>query len=88
MPASPNWQRAEAAKAAPQLQRLQDFFDGTDAVRARSKTYVPQLEKESDKNYALRSTGVAALYQQFQCEPRAIGWVFECGGRDCHYLFR
>jgi hypothetical protein len=55
----PTWRRPEVEAVADQLQRLADFDAGTDAVRARVRDYLPQLERESDRYYAMRSTAVA-----------------------------
>lgn len=72
----PNWQRDDAAAVAPQLQRLQDFFDGTDAVRAAKAKYLPQLEKEPDRNYKLRSTGSAVPGSLTRTVEASVGRIF------------
>lgn len=73
---SPNWQRPEAAEVTGQLTRLADFFAGTDAVRLHKNEYVPQLEKESDKNYKLRSTGVAVPGSLTRTVEGSVGRIF------------
>lgn len=73
---TPAWRRPEVVAADPQLQRLADFFDGTDAVRARVTSYLPQLEKETDRNYALRSTSVAAPGQLTRTVEASVGRIF------------
>lgn len=72
----PNWQHPDAAAVAPQLQRLDDFFEGTDAVRARGPAYVPQLTKESDANFQMRSTGVAGPGALTRTVEGSVGRIF------------
>lgn len=76
MASDPTWRRPEAEAVAPQLQRLADFFDGTDAVRARASTYLPRLSKESEANYQLRSTGVAVPGQLTRTVEASVGRIF------------
>jgi hypothetical protein len=73
---APNWKRAEADAAAPQLQRLDDFYHGTDAVRMRSKTYVPPLELETDVKYKARSTAAVAPGALTRTVDGSVGRIF------------
>lgn len=72
----PDWQRPEAAAVAPQLARLHDWHEGTDAVRANVSRYLPQLTKESPNNYALRSTGVPVPGHLTRTVEGSVGRLF------------
>jgi hypothetical protein len=73
---SPNWIRPDVAELAPQLERLADFFAGTDAVRARATVYTPQLDRESDHYWRIRSRGVAAPGHLTRTVEASVGRVF------------
>ena len=56
---SPDFRREEVVAVEAQLDRLEAFYEGTDAVRKDAKKYLPQHERESGDNYTLRRDGVA-----------------------------
>jgi hypothetical protein len=76
MSTDPNWRRAEVIAADAQLQRLDDFYHGTDAVRARSKVYVPPLELETETKYRARSTAAVAPGAVTRTVDASVGRMF------------
>jgi hypothetical protein len=76
MTTTPNDLDPALAKWTEQLERLSDFYHGTDAVRVAGAKYLPKLEKETDTYYSIRSKGVAAPGALTRTVDGSVGRIF------------
>jgi hypothetical protein len=61
---TPNIETPAYQRSVPRWQKVRDVFQGTEAVRARGETYLPQFAGESDTLYDARRT-IAGLFNGF-----------------------